>query len=296
MLTICPHTLTLTHCDKRCNESKIYDMSSIHYLPYSCVSSNGKSDIVSNFHPTSWTIPTEVCERIIDDIAAPSGVLESRRIYSMDKALDTLKACALTCRAWKPRAQYYLFRIMRIDCSVDSLEGVNDIVFFLNTNTTIRSRVQTLTAKGRKHDEPSTLHLLPIKLPRHIHGITQLRLGDGQLFLPPSTFPSLRHFVSITDLTLAKVTFCSLADVRRTLSSFLAVKVLQLRNIGWANQDASQKVPTLYPPCKVRLRTLVVEANRQWLLDNRSIYIIGWIGHSGMATSIRNFIRKITLA
>ena len=212
--------------------------------------------------------------------------------------METLRACALTCRSWKPRAQLYLFQILRVNCSILSPSGVDEIAFLLDRNVPIRSRVSVITARGESSKKPSKLHLIPLKLPVYTRTVHELRLGNGQFYTPPGTFPSLRQFRSITKLTLVQVTLISLADLRRTISSFLALDVLRLIDLHWFDLPASPtKVPFAYPPSKVRLSSLVISAQRDWLIDVRSIYLLEWFTRAGMVSRLQylNMVRMLIL-
>lgn len=224
--------------------------------------------------PRRLILPTEVCERIMDFVAEPPPNENYYIRYHFTWALQTLGACALTCRAWKYRAQLYLFHVIRIDCSLRPNGGINEIVALLNGNAALRFRVRLLVAKGGRRDEPSTLHLLPLKLPQDMYGLSTLPIRDDRLHCPAGIFPALRQFTSITELSLSNVTFDSVTDVRRMISSFSALEYLRLRHLNWFQEQPANHLPRLYPPCCIRLSRLYISAGRVWLLDSRSVYLI----------------------
>ena len=202
--------------------------------------------------------------------------------------METLRACALTCRAWRHRSQAHLFLILGVAC-VPSEDRINDVVELLQRNSALQSHVEVLSANGHGGDEWSTLHLIPLALPRYIRGVKRLRMGHGHAYFPPGVFTALRQFTSVTELTLAYVTFHSLADARRIMSSFLSLQFLRLRCLNWHGAHAAHLVPAMFPPCKVRPTRINVAAKRTWLLDSRSAYLVQWIGRSGMASCLQDF-------
>ena len=115
-----------------------------------------------------------------------------------------------------------------------------------------------------------------------------LRIGFGRVDPPSGIFPSLRHFSSVTRLTLNYVSFHSITDIRRTISSLAALNYLSLSRLRWSIVEPPQRIPTGFPPSNVRLSTLqIVAEGRAWLLDSRSVYLIEWFGRSGVASRLR---------
>lgn len=232
------------------------------------------------------TLPTEVCERMIDHVAehAPNPFIDC--LYKTAKALMTLRACALTCRAWRPRSQLHLFQILRVDCSPSSPGGIDEITALLNGNSAIRLRIVALIAKGETAHLPSSLHVIPLKLPKYTITVHELRMGSGRFYPPRGIYPSMRQFKSVTKLTLSDITFHSLADLRQTVASFLAVKHFRLILPRWSDLDPSHRVPTSYPLCKARLYDLQIVAERAWLIDSRSTYLVEWFSRSGLVSDL----------
>ena len=190
----------------------------------------------------------------------------------------------------KPRAHFHLPSTILIDCTTRT-QGLSGEVTSLSINNLnphhARQRhvsIDVLLAQGDHADKPSRFHLLPWKLSKpYIHMFWNLTIMRGTFDPPAGTFPAWRQFASITvitTLTLADITFSSLPDLRRIISSFLALDTLRIRYISWTESDPSYHVPTSYPPCKVRPFRIYVAANRTWLNDSRSAYLVEWIGNS----------------
>ena len=87
-------------------------------LPTDHTSSSGNSEYQSLacvFPRSSISLPVEVCEMVIDHIWAKS---RTRSRIPDEETLGTLRACALTCRAWLPRSRVYLFSKIRLHSEV----------------------------------------------------------------------------------------------------------------------------------------------------------------------------------
>lgn len=238
------------------------------------------------------TLPTKICEQIIDHIGQRIPLADNN-LWRHPDASQTLRACALTCRAWKYRAQLHLFCALRIDCSCETADGIEASISFLQQNNSLREHLEVLIATGSGQNEPSKLHLIPLQLPAsvRIDGVQELRIGRGRLYLPSVSRPAWRQFTSVTHLTLSLVVLDSLADLRCIIASFTALKALVLRNLRWFNRDLHilRPVPIspFYPPCKVRVQVLTIEAHPTWLEDRRSLYFVRWLGQSGITSLLR---------
>ncbi|MGJ3279942.1 hypothetical protein, partial [Mycobacterium tuberculosis] len=79
--------------------------------------------------------------------------------------------------------------------------------------------MELLVAKGGNENDRSTIHLLPLKLPTHVAGLRKLRFANGLFYPHASTFSAMRRFLSVHELSLFHVSFHSLADLRRIISS-----------------------------------------------------------------------------
>ena len=93
------------------------------------------------------TLPTEICERIIDIIGQPV-IHADYDFWRHPDVSRTLHACTLTCRAWKYRAQLHLFRALRVDCSGEEADGIEAFTSFLRHNNSLRARLEKVNATG----------------------------------------------------------------------------------------------------------------------------------------------------
>lgn len=240
---------------------------------------------IDNYRGTS--LPVEVCERIIDIVAEQSHFVHPGSAYRYADALNTLRACALTCRAWAFRSQMHLFRMLRIYCAPGKDGGVEDIIKLIEARPALLSRIEFVTARGDGESTDTTLHLLPLKLPGHINGVQKLRMGYGRFCPHHGVFPAMRQFTSVSQLTLSSITFLSQADLRQTLNSFVALEDLRLFFLHWRYPDEHHKFTDGFPPSHLRLKKLAISSTNSWTQDLRSVHFIRWLGISGVSTRLQ---------
>lgn len=90
--------------------------------------------------PERWKIPLEVCEKIIDGV----------EIFQWDvSGYQTLRACALVCRAWLPRSRICLFRFVRLD----SARTASRCMSTVTTSPGLGQLVQTLCVSPSTKDK-----------------------------------------------------------------------------------------------------------------------------------------------
>ena len=233
------------------------------------------------------TLSIELCEQIIDVIAEPRSLAHGSTIhlYHDVNALETLRACSLTCRAWTVRAQLHMFRIIGVHCSSAKEKNIDGLLSLLARHKGLRRF--SLTVKGGHDEKFSSLHVLPVKLPRHVPDLSQLRIACGAYYAPPGSFSFLRQFASVTTLSLLHVTFYSLSDLRRFVAAFRSLAVLELLFPEWYEDKLpNSTAPAAYALSKSRPRELTITADRKWLLDKRSSYFIRWIAQSQAASCL----------
>ena len=212
-------------------------------------------------------LPTEVCEGVID------AVYDSRIRY-LRSNYDTLRSCALVCRAWRPRAQVMLFR--RI--ALKDVASLHEFSALLDITPHFAGYVRDLGLFGYTHHTPQSLvalfpSVLHGKLPnlRDIHIVCQPAPAAGSklpvekialvpkpdapasLSLPlHQRFPSLlATFANVTGLHLTNISFPSFADFGRVLSRFVKLRVLRCHNVGWNVLGNTPKC-MVSPPCPSR--------------------------------------------
>ena len=242
-------------------------------------------------------LPTEVCERVIDWVAAapPFGEMYFRP-YHDDDALNTLRACALTCKAWTPRTRLHLFRVLRVRCSPTADGNVEDFAALLINNPALRSFTHTIMAKAVP-DELSTLHVVPIKLPRMMSSLERLRVEEGLFYPAPGMFPSLKLLTSVTIVSFHNVEFCSVHDLRRIIGALRGLKTLYLFDPKWQNTTTLRGALIVQPssPTSVRLHQLQISADRTWLSDPRSAQFMQWLGCSRILSSVTTLFTELLM-
>ena len=90
------------------------------------------------------TLPRELCHLVIDAVGSDID-LGRGHIYQATFIAPTLKSCALVCRAWRPRAQFWFFRGIRIT----SISSLPKLVATCEHAHDILSRVRTLEVECR---------------------------------------------------------------------------------------------------------------------------------------------------
>ena len=233
-------------------------------------------------------LPTEICERVIDWVAEEPGFDGSHRLYADGDALKSLRACALTCRAWTARARIHMFRNLRILCALNIDGNTADLSSLLAANPALPLRVKVVIAKALP-EHYSTLHIVPFALPQLLPRLEYLRLARGLFHPAPCIFPAMNRFTSVTKLSLDEVVFYSTHDLRRTIGSFRALQILELWDISWHIKSFSVDMSprsSYCPQSAVRLKKLLIVVDRTWLLDRRSVPILEWLGKSGILSSL----------
>ncbi|EKM52909.1 uncharacterized protein PHACADRAFT_212110 [Phanerochaete carnosa HHB-10118-sp] len=130
------------------------------------------------------------------------------------------------------------------------------------------------------------LHLLPTKLPRLVPHLAHLLLKDGVLYAPSVFHVMMRQFSSVHFLSLRRVTFCSVSDLCRMLSALVQLKYLSISHTSWnALARQSHRLPYSVPS-RVRLSMLIIEADRGWTSDGRSVRFLSWLARSGVVSSL----------
>ena len=112
------------------------------------------------------------------------------------------------------------------------------------------------------------------------------RFTNGLFYPHASTFSAMRRFSSVHELSLFHVSLHTLADLRRTISSFTALRTLILLSPHWLHAD-SHPLPASYFPCRSRIWSLYLGVTHSWLHDNRSLFLVNWLGRSGITSCLR---------
>ncbi|KAJ7772527.1 hypothetical protein DFH07DRAFT_952995 [Mycena maculata] len=151
--------------------------------------------------------------------------------------ISTLASCSLVCRAWHPRAKFWLF------AAPIKVVGVPDIEAFVTTLQhplcTLHPYIHSLSIR-QSSSNPSLLnHVIPVLA--RLSNLTSLEivaenalLSDESRTIFRSNFRAIRHL-------LLRMTFSTCADAADLVSSFPLLESLHLyaRWIGSASSPAS---------------------------------------------------------
>ena len=251
---------------------------------------------------SSPQLPIEICERIIDWIAAaPQEEYDSLFGIPFEdlNAWETLRACALTCRAWTPRARLHMqVPTVRIKCSPGADGDIDDFKSLLTRVPTLASFVRAVIAEPIV-DRPSTFHTIPLVLPQLLSGLHLLQLTNGPFHPAPRTVPRMRRLTSLYILILQKVSFHSPNDLRRIINAFGELQRLEILDPSWRSSSLTDDTPSRVLHCPrsaIRLGTLQIGAQSAWLLDNRSVKFVEWLGASRILSSLENlFLERMMI-
>lgn len=237
-------------------------------------------------HQRVPALPTEVCERIIDFVAQEDAFVSRWMLWKQD-VCDTLLACALTCRAWAPRAQLHLFRFLGVHCAPRDRRSPEAFAALVGRHGALRTYVESLSVYLGDDATASTWRALAVRAPHMLPRLRHFRLARGTLYPAPGhAFEmSLRQFVSVRRLSLWAVTFYSVADLRRAVSAIHGLQNLVISWLAW-HTPPPPALPTRFPPCRARIADLRIDAQAAWLADPRSAYVVNWLARSGAASSL----------
>jgi len=195
-------------------------------------------------------LPTETCEHIIDFCAYDSW------LYCRPQ---TLRACALTCRAWLPRSRFHLYRGISL-CNASHYHNflstvkanpllstfvheldlgepvtLDDEKVIVTTTTTVPIEdiptKKTLQLTGSYHNNwilGVIIHLLPL-----LPVLCDIRFCCLPTFCGKTLvqLSQLRRHKTITSLSLHSCSFGSARDLVRFLSWFPFMESLHVRNV-----------------------------------------------------------------
>ncbi|GJF00367.1 hypothetical protein PsYK624_166530 [Phanerochaete sordida] len=227
-------------------------------------------------------VPIEVCEHTIDLVAhSQSGSLGLIRASGV---VRILQACALTCRAWRARAQAHLFRIVRVRCGPAQAYSTAAFVALLGAHPALRTFVRTCIAAPGPSAAPPTLHALPLHLPRSLAALAHLRLPDGVLYAAPGFEVCMRQFASVTTLSLLGVTFHSLTSLRHTLAACRNATTVHVLLCQWHGKCPAAPLGR-FPRTPVRLAELALAGDAAWTLDRRTLGLLHWLGRSDIMSA-----------
>lgn len=265
-------------------------MQSLHLIFHSCETNKRTWRSVVLSSGARRLIPTEVCELIIDFVAVRWDDISTT--YSGDRTWDydvhaTLGACSLTCRAWRPRSQLHLMRVMSVRASIAGTRSFNDMRALFQITPRLRDDVESLSVDGRDMEMPR-FHLVPLVVHDVLPHIPTLVLCEGLVYMPTFFRVCIRRFVHLTQLRLYKTTFFSVNDFRRMLESLRNLQNLALLFPEWLPSNMGRPPISGPWPCSLlRFHNLEVTAQARWITDVRTLHLLDWISSSGAISQIK---------
>ena len=195
---------------------------------------------------TSPRFPQEIFDAIIDAFAHRSRAREHPRSIFHGIESGALKKCALVCRGWRPRAQFWLFNHVVLE----DQESLRKLESQLNLRSEYISGIQDITihcGNGIKHPVQNVLAAV-CSLTRRCPNLRALCLDDGgsdpdKDMLPThqslpfhSRFHSAlfrQSFSTVTVLVLHCIGYHSDTDFLTFVLSFVSLEELILERVSW---------------------------------------------------------------
>lgn len=186
-------------------------------------------------------LPWEVCEFIIDALGqAATGLRRNEETRALTK-------CALVCRAWRPRAQLWIFRqiILSNPASLSRLKTL------LEASPGLATHIRALRVYCGDADRYTACNLataFPAALGRRVTSLREIHLDgfDGvlgrrlrgeklleHLPLHPCFQILYRPYSTVTILRLSRVTFPNFADFIKFVSCFAGLRELRCDGVKW---------------------------------------------------------------
>ncbi|KAH8102742.1 hypothetical protein BXZ70DRAFT_804320 [Cristinia sonorae] len=182
--------------------------------------------------PTAHSIPIDIWEHVIDLVEGDYDEVVRAR---------TLASCALTCRAWLPRARHHLYRYVVIFLSPPPLQ--NQPTLFLDTlrrvpsygahvrSLTIRARIPDaiFSAEDIESNNGSALSLMAVQLPNRLPNLHSLTLDAIDLVdIHPTFYGAFSRFRSVKRLVLNVHVCTTINQIYRLLKAFCGLLSLSI--------------------------------------------------------------------
>lgn len=175
-------------------------------------------------------LPVEVCERIIDYVNASFVGFN----HETDKdRQETLSACALTCRDWRPRSQLHLYHFLVLD-DPRQFERFTDT---LRHNSDLATYICDMSFRGNREGKsfPSGIEHWTSLVSLHLNSLPNLdrislKWCDWRN-LHPSFFVMVSSVTNITRLWLAGVKVRTSRELVYFIHSFPNVAELRVHDV-----------------------------------------------------------------
>lgn len=162
---------------------------------------------------SSIRLPVEVWEIVIDFACSD----DNYRRY------DTLRACALTCRAWLPRSRVNLFRRVRFRRP----NQVNRLLHLISDYPVLADNVLELHVTPAETHKHGWFPFANAPLVQKLKNVRKLRLSEVQWnALPPTYYTFIGKYARVSSMELANVVFHSARDFLHLLWALPALERL----------------------------------------------------------------------
>ncbi|EMD35376.1 hypothetical protein CERSUDRAFT_116158 [Gelatoporia subvermispora B] len=180
--------------------------SEIQDIPYTTLY-RGNQQLASRTTATSYRIPREICDLIID-------------LHHEDRAV--LYACSLTCHAWLPRSRYWLFKTVSV-----YLSSMTKFQNALTNNPALGCFVEHLSIHAWSLYQPLAWDNILQSIAAHLVCLVTLEIFKGY-FKDPNSFQA---FTTIRTLRLRGTCFDSEATRQAWLLSIPQVQEIDFSDI-----------------------------------------------------------------
>ena len=171
-------------------------------------------------------IPSELAEVIIDNL---------------NKHVRSLRACALTCRAWHPRSRYHILSSIRIE----SREHLASICEYFTSHPQMTELVRSILVApaGSETNPRSLLEALPVRLLSQVRNLQRYSVRYSStntqslcaISLHPITLVRIKVYFNVDELNLGPLEFRSPAELARLLAAVPRLRVLICTDLTFAN-------------------------------------------------------------
>ena len=222
-------------------------------------------------------LPTVLCEKVIDFVAKERL---TEKVWE-DDVLKTLRACSLTCRAWRHRSQYHLFRFLVVKCTPKQMR---EAIALLDRHPALCLRVELLVIKPRRLGDELADNI-PTRITELLGSVQEIRLSNCYIAPESRIDVSLQQFTMITTLNLFYVELKNFSDMRQIITLFHNLTSLTINASRWRGKPDIQS-PYSFFPVKLRLHELYIAGSATWLQDPRSHALFEWLAQSGISNRL----------
>lgn len=175
-----------------------------------------------HFH-SSKTLPTEVCEQIIDAVT-PLGRIDTK--------LGNLVNCALVCRSWLPRSRRCLYSSIALDTELKTRQLISTLSTSPSLGCLVKELIIDAYDRSREVSSFSWVYSAVTSLPPFLKDLKTLWLW----YLPSlhSLFPILcSRFSTVQYLRLIEMHHCSFREIVQIVQRFPRLRRLDLVGCIW---------------------------------------------------------------